>query len=254
MATTEYYYYGKGKIWARPYGVVNAKWRWYGDVSEATMKASVEKVQHLESYSGSSGLVRDFPLSKALSVDLKLHQLDTDGLADLVYGTVTTVASGAVANEPLPTVAAGDTVKLEFAGVSSLVITDSAGSPVTIAGSNYVLDDRFGSIDFTSLPSSPAPTQPLKASYTRASQKQLALLTKAQPIIQFRYEGLNLAENNAPTIWEIYKMSTGVLSELALISSGTDVSGVPVSLAALLDSSKPATGALGQFGRMVTVG
>ncbi|MNC84108.1 hypothetical protein D3C75_1384530 [compost metagenome] len=62
---------------------------------------------------------------------------------------------------------------------------------------------------------------------------------------------MNLAEGGAPVVMELYKLAPGLLSELALITEGTEVAGLPVTFAALLDTSKPASGDLGQFGRIV---
>ena len=167
----------------------------------------------------------------------------------MVYGTTSTIASGAVVGEELPTVAVGDVVKLDYGAVSALSIVDStAGTPLAFGSSNYELDARFGSLEVLTLP---AVVQPLKASYTRGAAKQVALLTAAQPIVEFRYEGVNLAEGNAPVVLEIYRMATDPLQELALINNDTSLSGVPISLAALIDTSKSATGALGQFGRIL---
>lgn len=252
--STEYYFYGQGKVWSRrlnPAGGGQAKWRWWGDVSQLTLAMELEKLQHRESYSGNKGIARDFPISKAMTVNATAHQLDTDSLAELVYGATSAVDAGSVVGESLGTVAAGDTLKLDFTGVSDLVVTDSAGSPVTVADTHYVLDGRFGSLEFLTLPTSPAPTMPLLAAYDHAANKQVNLLTQAQPIIEFRYEGINLAENNAPVVIELYRMSTDPLQELALINNDTSLSGVPIACAALIDTSKPATGPLGQFGRII---
>lgn len=248
---TEYYFYGQGKLWSRRLDQSNAKWRWWGDVSACELALEVEQLEHRESYSGQKGLTRRFPTAKGLTVNATLHKLDTLGLQELLWGAASTIASGAVVNEPLGTVAAGDTLKLEFPGVSSLVVTDSAGSPATIAGTHYVLDPAFGSVEFNTLPTSPAPTQPLKASYSHAVAQQVNIFTQAQPIIQFRYEGVNLAEGNAPVIVELYKLSTDPLQQLALINNDTSLAGVPLTAGVLLDTSKSATGSLGQFGRIL---
>lgn len=247
----DYYYFGQGKVWSRRLNVVGGKWRWWGDVSSLTIGLDLEKLQHKESYSGNKGIVRDFAVSKAMTVNATLHQLDTDSLAELIYGAVNTVAAGAVVTEDLGTVAAGDVLKLDYPGVSTLVVTDSAGAPVTIAATHYVLDARFGSLEFVSLPSAPAPTPPLKAAYSHSENKQVNMFTQPQPIIEFRYEGLNLAESNAPVIVEVYRMSTDPLKELALINNDTSLAGAPVTCAALLDTTKPASGPLGQFGRII---
>lgn len=247
----EYYYYGQGKVYSRRRGVAGAKWRWWGDVSALTVAAEVEKVEHKESYSGTKGLAVSFPISKAMTITATLHQLDSGSLAELVYGEAVEVAAGAVTGEALGTVAVGDIVKLDYGAVEDLVITDSTGSPVTIADTHYELDPRFGSIEFKSLPTSPAPVMPLKAAYSYGAHKSVAFFTEAQPELEFRYEGVNLAKGNAPVIAEYYRVAADPLQELALINNDTSVAGVEVSAAVLIDTTKPATGEMGQFGRIV---
>jgi len=245
----EKFFYGQGKVYSRPIGVVGAKWRWWGDVSALSGQASIEKVEHKESHSGFKTLVRSFPNSTVMNLSGTMHQLDTASLAEMLGGIVTTVAAGSKTGEVLGTVAAGDIIKLEHAGVSSLVITDSLGSPATIDDDHYVHDPRFGHLEFLTLPSSPAPTMPLKAAYSYAGEKYVSFLRKVLGTIELRYEGINLAEGGAPVIAEFYKVQAEPLQELALITDGTDVAGFPFSCGVLLDSSKPASGDLGQFGR-----
>lgn len=250
----EQYYFGQGRVFSLRAGATANKWRWWGDVSKLSLTAELEKVTHKESYSGNKGTVREFPVSKTLKVAATLRQIDTQSLADSLFGAVSTVAGASVTDEVFPTgITAGDVVKLAYPGVSALVIKDSAGSPVTIAAQYYELDARFGSIEFLGLPTAPAPTEPLKASYTYAGYKQVNFLTQAQPVMALRYEGVNLAEGNAPVIVELYKMSTDPLKELALITDGTDLAGLEIEAAVLIDSSKSATGSLGQFGRFLQV-
>lgn len=248
----DYYYYGQGRLFSRRLNVPGSKWRWWGDVSSLTLAMQIEKLQHRESYSGNKGIARDFPISKAMTLNAVVHQLDTDSLAELVYGQTSQVAAGAVVNEDLGTVAVGDIIKLDYPGVSALAITDSATpTPATIAGTHYTLDPRFGHLEFTGLPSSPAPTMPLKAAYSHLANKQVNFLTQPQPIIEFRYEGFNLAESSAPVVVELYRLSTDPLQELALINNDTSLSSTTIACAVLIDTSKPAAGALGQFGRII---
>ena len=255
----EQYYFGQGRVYSRPYGG-GGRWRWWGDVSELNAAGSTEKLAHKESYSGKKGTVRSFGLGNAMTLSGTLHQVDTEGLAELLNGTVSTVAGGAVTGEDLGTVAVGDVLKLDYpgvtevAGVSSLVINDStSGTPAVIPASHYSLDPRFGNIEFLSLPSAPAPVMPLKAAYSHAGYQQVAFFTKPQPILEFRYEGVNLAEEEAPVIVEFYKAGTEPLQQLALISNGNTLAGMPFSIEVLIDSSKPIDGSLGRFGRFIQV-
>lgn len=253
----ETYYYGQGKVYSRVHGS-NGPWRWWGDLSALTFGGASEKVKHKESYSGSKATVRSFPIGKEMTLKGTLHQLDSDALAQQLWGAKSAIAGGSVTGETFPDdLVVGDIVKLDNAGitsasgVSTLVVTDSAGTPATLTrGTHYNADDRFGSVEILSLG---AFTQPFKAAYTHAGGTQVNFMTQAQPIIEFRYEGINLAEDNAPVIVEFYKAATDTLEELALISDGTDVAGTSFSAEVLLDSSKPVGGDLGQFGRHILV-
>jgi hypothetical protein len=53
--------------------------------------------------------------------------------------------------------------------------------------------------------------------------------------MQLRYEGINLAEGNAPVIAEFYKISTAPLQELALITSGNELAGMAYEAECLAD-------------------
>ena len=149
----------------------------------------------------------------------------------------------------------GDTIKLDFPyNVSDLVITDSAVSPVTLAPEHYDAFLEHGSIELLSLPSAPgALTQPLKAAYKHAGARQVAFFNAPPKQMQLRYEGINLAEGNAPVIAEFYKVSTAPLQELALITSGTELAGMNYQAECLADASRPANGPLGRFGRFVQI-
>ncbi len=256
MAQNETYFYGQGKVKLaiiKPDGSLEP-WRWVGDVSALSFGMEEETIAHRESYSGNKTKVREWHHSPEMKLEATLHSLDVDNLAQFTQGTVSSVVAGSVTSETLPNgLTAGSIVTLAHPGVSSLVITDSAGSPATLDPKHYVLEAGYGNIEIISLPS-PAPTQPFKAAYQYAATKQVTFLSaSARPNVAVRYEGINLAEGNAPVIAEFYKASSSLLSQLALITSGDDVAGMEVNFGVLLDGSKPAAGALGQFGRIIQV-
>lgn len=252
-ATNETYYFGQGKVWSRPKGGTAKDWVWWGDVSALTFGGTDETASHQESYSGYRAKVRSFSLGGDRTLSATLHQIDPDALARLLRGTVSTIAAGTVTAEALPHgLVAGDVLKLEQPfNVSDLVITDSSGSPVTVPAEHYELDAAWGTLTILSLPA--GLTQPLQAAYQYAGGRQVSFFSAKPQDLQWRYEGINLAENNAPVLCEFYKVSTSPLEELALITDGTDVAGVTVNAEALLDSSRLASGPLGQFGRFVAI-
>lgn len=254
MSTTEQYYFGQGRCFSRQLNATGdaAKWRWWGNVSELQLAAETEVITKRESYSGSRGTVRNIVMPTALNLTGTIDQFDAAQLAMEIYGTATTEASGQVTAEALPDdLVAGDILVLEHTGVSALVITDSdvGGSPATYAAENYELDADFGRLTILTPPN--GLTTPLKAAYSYAGSDQVAFLNAKQPEIAFRYEGVNLAESNAPVVLEVYKLSVGVLAQLALIQNGTDLAGREFNCAALIDTSKSPQGKLGQFGRII---
>lgn len=253
--STETYYYGQGRIFLAERDAttgIPGAYRWVGDVSAFTIKLAVEKVEHKESYSGQRALVRSFPIGKSATIDMTLHQVDTDNLSLTLNGTTTSTTSGTVTAEALPAdLVVGQQVSLANPGVSSVVITDSTGTPLTLtAGTDYTVDADFGRITILNLGSY---VQPFKAAYSYAARKAVGMFTTGQKNFALRYEGVNLAEGNAPVIADLYKLAPDPLAELALITTGNDVAGMQITGGVLLDSSKPVGGALGQFGSITQV-
>ena len=253
--TAESYFYGQGRVSVAvrdPSTGVPGPFRWVGDVSAFSVKLTTTQVEHKESFSGQRALVVSFPNEKAANVDMTLHQIDPDNLSLVLYGATTSTATGTATAESLgATVADGDEIYLANPGVSALVITDSTGSPLTlVAGTDYTLEPNFGRVTILNIGTY---VQPFKAAYSYAARKAVGLFTTGQPSLALRYEGINLAEGNAPTLVELYKVAPGVVQELALITTGNDVAGLAIAGGVLLDSSKPSTGGLGQFGAITQI-
>lgn len=181
-----------------------------------------------------------------------LHQVDTQALAELLYGAAAEIEPVAVTGEVLGTVQVGDFIKLENPGVSALVITDSNGTPAQLEPEHYVLDANFGVIEILSLPTA-ALTFPLTAAYQAAGGKQVNFFTQPQPNLELKYEGFNLAENQAPVVAHFYKVATQPLQGLALIQNGNELAGNQFTLDVLSDTTKPAAGPLGRMGRFIQV-
>ncbi|MFT0211831.1 hypothetical protein VQ643_04345 [Pseudomonas sp. F1_0610] len=254
MSKQEQYLYGQGKVKIAMIGTDGklGAWRWVGDVSSLKISMSEETISHRESYSGIKAKVREFGYSPEAKVDAVLHSVITDNLALFTSGVATETPAGTVTAEALPELQAGDEVVLDNPGITDVVITDSAASPVTVDPASYTVDQAYGTIVFNSIDS--ALQQPFNVAYKYVANKQVSFLsTSKRPDVALRYEGINLAENGAPIIAEFYKCAPSLLTDLSLITDGNEVAGMPVNFGVLLDGSKPANGALGQFGRLIQV-
>lgn len=255
MSNIDPHYYGKGKISFAEIDPATGDlgpFEYVGDVSQFSTKYTSDDVTHKESNSGLNLETDNFPIGVACEVDMTMHQISTGNLARVLRGTVVDTIAGTVSAESLgTTVAVGDEIRLANPGVSDVVITDSAAEPVTlVAGTDYEVDLNFGKVTIKNVASY---TQPFKAAYSYKSRSAVGMLTVAQKKYAFKYEGVNLAEDNQPTIVDLYKLAPKILQELAWITTGNDVAGMAISGAALADLSKPATGSLGQFGSVTIV-
>lgn len=252
---SEKYYFGQGKLWIAEILASGAlgPWVWVGDVSELSGQGSETPVQHRESFSGTNALVREFSRELGMAWSATLHQLDVDNVGRFTRSKMSETIGGTVTGEELPNpVEDGDLITLDNMNVSDLVLTDSlTPTPATLVRGTHYEYDVFGDIEILELPTTPAPTQPLLAAYSHGATKQAALLAGSRKNYALKYKGINLAENEAHILVELYKVSAGLLQQLALITSGNQLAGSPVTFTTLLDTSKPVSGDLGQFGRFV---
>lgn len=245
----ETYLYGQGKIFVAP--IVNGvlgKWRWLLDVSEFTFTPEVEKAEHKESYSGQKATARSFVIGKTLNYTMTLHNINAGNLALALGGSNSITDAGTVTGEELPTVEAGDIVRLAKMGVKDVILKDA--SDTVIDKKHYTVANNYGRLDIIDLPT-PAPSQPLTASYAYGKSVTTAMFKQLSQNIAIMYEGINLAENGAPIGVEFYKCSSDILKELSLIQTDNNLAGMQISGSVLIDSSKPEDGAIGQFGRII---
>lgn len=253
---TETYLYGQGRVSLALRDAttgVPGRFVYIGDVSALTSKLTTEKAKHVESNSGQKGTVRSFPVGKGCTLDMTWHQFDTDNLAIVLQGTSQSTVAGTVTAEVIEgTLAAGDVFYLKNPGVSNVVIKDSTGTPIVLVlDTDYAIEDAaFGRCRLLNVGTF---VPPFKADYSYAARKAVGMFTTGQKEYALRYEGVNLAEGNAPIMADYYKVAPDVLAELALITSGTDVAGMQVTGEVLRDTSKPNSGALGQYGHITQI-
>lgn len=248
---TTNYFYGQGKVYAaaRNAAGIPLGQRWVGDVSDFKFSLKTSTIKKKENYSGQRATVKNVITEKEATVDLTLDELSQDNLALVLYSNPTSIDDGSISGELLPTgLLAGDKLSLKYMKVSNIVITDSANTPVTLDPSKYDVDTEYGSITFKDVASA---TQPFKVAYTHAALNSVSIFTAPQTEIFLRYEGINLAEGNAPVVVELYKVNPEPLKELSLITDKfTDLK---ITAEVLIDNTKPVSDEFGQFGRILQV-
>lgn len=221
------------------------------DAAEFTISGDIEIEEVTENESGNRLTALRQQGAKKMNVSFKLRHWTDKNNAMMLYSVPQLIAASTVSNEVFPNpVAVGDFVRLQKPRVSSVVITDSAGSPATLTANTHyrVTSADHGTIEILNLASF---VQPLKAAYSFAAHVNTPMFSTGIVERWFRFEGVNTANANEPFLVELYRVSMDPVRNLELINSRTwegDMQG-----SALYDETKAADTVLGQFGRVVNL-
>lgn len=225
--------------------------RWVGNVPDLKITLNVETIEHKESYSGQRLTDLQLITAKDGEFSCTLEDLSAENLELSLYGVTSSVTSGMVVDEPLPTdILDGETWLLAHQFVSHVVIKDSASSPATLTeGTHYKVHAAQGAIEFLDVTGF---TQPFLVDYDYGAAKSVAMFRSAQPEVWLRFDGINTADANRPVIVDLYRVAINPTRDLSLISE--ELQRFELSGRVLADLTKDASGALGQFGRIVMQG
>lgn len=218
-----------------------------GDVESAELALNVEFIDNKESVSGKNALNVHHAFGLGGEITINAKSFDLDNLALGLYASKVTVNNGTVTAEELPAgLVVGDEVFLQNPKASSIVLTDSAGSPATLTANQHyqVMDADTGRIKILSLGSF---TQPFKAAYSFGARKELGVFTTQPPERWMRYEGINIL-TGTKVMLDLFRVSFNPMGSLPMINSGNAVGQFAMNGMLLIDETKPINGTLGQFG------
>lgn len=220
-----------------------------GNVADLKISLKTDVLEHYESQSGQRSLDHRMVKQKSATVNLTIEEFTKENLALALYGTAVTGTTGTVTAETVggaaPTI--GDRYFLAHPKVSSLVVTDSMGTPATlVSGTNYTPDLDFGAITFLDVTSF---TAPFKAAYSYGARTDVGIFTQPLPERFLRLEGVNTAASNSRVLVELYRVAFDPLKDISFISEDYNKFDLEGSL--LADSTKAYDAVLGQFGRIV---
>lgn len=246
------YFSGQGRVYigardalGNPQGLA-----YVGNVPELKVSLSVETIEHQESQSGQR--LTDLQLIKTKKGEFActLEELIPENLALALYGSTTQVTPGTVTGEALPNpVTVGRLYVLAKQNVSSVVIKDSSATPKTLPASQYSVNAKHGSIVINDTTTGGPYTEPFKVDYAYGTASHMAMFTQALPERWIRFEGLNTADGNREVVIDLYRVAINPAKELSIITD--DLLKFELSGQVLADLTKPASGDLGQFGRIV---
>ncbi|HIP79462.1 MAG TPA: hypothetical protein EYH07_13505 [Kiloniellaceae bacterium] len=240
------YFSFQGQVMLADNAAANSDPRLLGNVATLELSLNAETIDHYESQTGRRSL--DLQMVKTLSaeISLTLEEWTPDNLAFALWGSRADVTAGSVSGETVggASPSTGVPYQLDNMNVSNVVLTDSAGTPATLAeGTHYTLDARFGRITFLDLAGL---TTPIQAAYSYAGRIDVALFT--QPMKEYRllFHGVDTLQGDRPVRVELYRTSFNPIQGLPLINE--EIGQMEMSGALLADLSRPSTDALGQYG------
>ena len=236
------FFYGHGEVLVGPSvagGMPSTFSRFLPQVDSLEITLSRESIEHI-SKRGSIAK-KDAKVTRYVSGMGKLvcAEQTADLLALYLYGTKGTVAGGAVSATAFANAAPVVDAILPLPGgkkkVTSLVITDSTGSPVTATlGTHYEADADGGYIKVLSLSGL---TVPLKAAFTEAAGTKVDIF-QTQPGYQgLRFKGINLMSSNRIEVVDLGKVDFSPTATWSLIGDGNEVNKYELEFEILEDTS-----------------
>lgn len=184
------------------------------------------------------------------SLTVKTHTKEM--LAMGLYGNVEAITGGAFADVPFEdtTIVNDQIVPLpgDRTHVSSLVIKDNTGSPITLTlDTDYeIVDADAGLVKFLDISGH---TQPYEASGTEAAGSAVGLLTQRVFEKWLRFKGINIVDDDKVCIVDLYRVQLEPISEWRLLNDGDAVNMYEIPFEALVDSTKAVDATYGRHGR-----
>lgn len=242
----DFSFQGKVYLGARLAGGKPGAMRWVGDAPRCDVSLSTDSETRRESYSGRRLTSARLQRGNDATIALTLNWFDGPNMALGLYGSVKAVAASTVTGEILPDgLVAGDIVALERGGVSSLVVTDSNGTPATLtAGTHYALDSENGGMLRIINPASF--TQPFKAAYSHTKSIDVAMFTVAPPERYLMLDGINTLDGS-PVKVRLYRTQFDPASTIPMINEAFGT--LELTGAVLFDDEAELDEELGGFGR-----
>jgi hypothetical protein len=243
----DFSFQGKVYLGARLAGGKPGALRWVGDAPRCDVSLSTDSETRRESYSGNRLTSARLQRGSDAEVALTLNWANAENLALGLYGEVKAVAAGSVTAEALPPgLQVGDSVVLEHGGVSTLVITDSAGTPATlVAGTHYELESVNGGV--VRILDVGAFTQPFNAAYAHTASQDVTMFTTKPPERYLLLDGINTLDGS-PVKVRLYRVQFDPASSIPMINESFGQ--LELAGTALYDDEASLDEDLGGFGRI----
>lgn len=249
------YYYGHGEAWL---GIRNSSTGVVSDwdvalpeIDQITVSLAEERIEHISKRTELAAKDLSVPRYVSATGTIVVREHSHKMLAQYLFADVQTVAGGSF-NKTWPSgIVVGDIVAIPdgITHASSIVLTDSTGSPVTLTLNTHyeIVDADAGLIKFLDVTSSSV-QQPFKVAGTEAAGSAVGILKASPPAVSLRFKGINLAQDDEKCVVELYRISLSPASEWTLLNDGNEVNSYSIDFELMRDNTKASNAVLGQYG------
>lgn len=252
---SEFYYYGHGKAYLSDVaaGVPTGGYTEHVEVSSLSINVETDRIEHMSKSSrvASRDLSKVYMVNMSGTITLDRHNADT--LAQALYGANNAVAGGSFSATDFEDTAIADGEIHRLPGnkshLSALTIKDSAGSPVTLTLDTHyeiVGDLDSGLVKFLDVSGF---TQPFTAEGTEDAGTAVGFLTNTSQIKALRFYGINVAEDGANVVVDLYRCDFSPANLIQMLGEGNEVNKYEIPFMALKDPNVAEDATFGQFGR-----
>lgn len=235
----DYSYLGSGQIYARVFGAAAALIA-IGNCSSLNLSPQVESKELKDFTTPGGGLQNEVSRNTGVELSYTFHDFSAANFARALRGDATSIAGGTETDEAAVAYKDGF---LALAKIPSAVteVTDSAGVVTYVEGTDYEL--RSGGLFVLAagaIPDAIAGAANILVTYTFATQEKVQAMVNPATQYELIFAGMNEARSGKVTRINCFKVSHGVMQQLAAL--GEDYGAGEVTGKLLKDGSKTGTG------------
>jgi hypothetical protein len=220
---------------------------WLGNVPDATLSLDTSTADKTDSFTGKRLQIGRLPTGTTAKLDVTLDYWSSKNLALAFQASQASIVAGTVTGEVFPAaLIAGELVRLDHPFASSVVVTDSTGSPITVDPSDYALEGH--SLSTVRIIDPAGYVQPFKGAYSYEAASNLVLFSAPSQYLYVQFDGIN-TETDEPVLIELWRQRFDPIKSMGLIQK--EYGSLGMTAAVLYDTTRAADPTLGGFGRML---
>lgn len=205
-----------------------------GDVGSVTLTPKVDMETVTENVTGSSGIGAQYTKKTEYTFSMSMRSFKPEHLSIALQSSNTAKTSGTVTDES-HNAYKGKFIFLKHLKVSSVVVTNSAGSTTYVAGTDYILSPDAGKIEIVTA-GTIADAAAILVDYSYSAQHHMSA-APANKYYYLAFDGINRADNNKKVRCEIYNLQ---LSPSAAGMIDDKTAEMPITGTVILDALRPA--------------